>query len=244
MAKKKAAAAEALGDAAVLNALEKELGCGPGEDVLTRARLMKEELDKAKAAGAFREEAKDMRSNMRSTLGLPGDADWAAITEEVARVRALVDRYGELKQEYDKLVSEKADADDALLRAQKALSDTELDEKARRKSMVSDIGRALGKDEQDWDWENLVVEVTGMKRELREAQEEYDSLRVQLAKSNEEAGNLQSQIDVWRRKLEAVATPPVITSTVDAACEREALAEFALGVLRGDISLIFHSPKA
>lgn len=239
MAKKKAAAAEALGDAMVLDQLEKLLGCGPGEDVLTRARLMKEELDKAKAAGAFREEAK----NMRSTLGLPGDADWAAIAGEVARVRALVDQYGELKREYDKLASEKADADDALLRAQKALSDTELDEKARRKSMVSDIGMALGKDEQDWDWDELVVDVTGMKRELREAQEEYDSLRVRLAKSNEEAGNLQSQIDVWKRKLEAhqafdqndaVVLPPVPDLNADA------LTDFARRVLRGEVSLIYH----
>ena len=237
MAKKKAAAADALGDAMVLDQLEQLIGCGPGEDVLTRARLMKEELDKAKAAGSFREEAKDMRE----TLSLPSDADWAAIAGEVKRVRGLADQYGELKQEYDKLASEKADADDALLRAQKALSDTELDEKARRKSMISDIGMALGKDEQDWD--ELVVDVTGMKRELREAQEEYDSLRVRLAKSNEEAGNLQSQIDVWKRKLEAhqafdqndaVVLPPVPDLNADA------LTDFARRVLRGEVSLIYH----
>ena len=93
MAKKKAAAADALGDAMVLDQLEQFIGCGPGEDVLTRARLMKEELDKAKAAGSFREEAKDMRE----TLSLPSDADWAAIVGEVKWVRGLVDQYGELK---------------------------------------------------------------------------------------------------------------------------------------------------
>ena len=66
-------------------------------------------------------------------------------------------------------------------------------------------------------------EVTGMKRELHEAQEEYDSLRVQLAKSNEEAGNLQS-----------VVLPPVPDLNADA------LTDFARRVLRGEVSLIYH----
>ena len=48
MAKKKAAAADALGDAMELDQLEKILGCGPGEDMLERARNMRAELDDAK----------------------------------------------------------------------------------------------------------------------------------------------------------------------------------------------------
>lgn len=253
MAKKKASQAEALGDAAVLNALEKELGCGPGEDVLTRARLMKEELDKAKAAGAFREEAKDMRS----TLGLPGDADWAAIAGEVARVRALVDQYGELKQEYDKLASEKADVDDALLRAQKALSDTELDEKARRKSMVSDIGMALGKDEQDWDWDELVVDVTGMKRELREVQRLLDDREARLIKAEATAEELEGRLEEVRATLaeiERIVDPDgnnslMLTEQIEDLVMRriptpepntDALTDFARRVLRGEVSLMYH----
>lgn len=93
MTKKKASQVEALGDAAVLNALEKELGCGPGEDVLTRARLMKEELDKARADLKDRDEAgqaermeESSKVRLAAIMQMSGRPSWDAIAAEVQRL--------------------------------------------------------------------------------------------------------------------------------------------------------------
>lgn len=228
MAKKKASQVEALGDAAVLNALEKELGCGPGEDVLTRARLMKEELDKAKAAGAAKDEAGQ------------------ALMDDVAKVRTLLSAFddkAETLPELAKAVTSKLDAlyeqYNELLKMSGEAERMEEKSKARLAAIVQMSGRPS--------WDAIAAEVQRL----------LDDKEARLIKAEATAEELEGRLEDVRATLaeiERIVDPDgnnslMLTEQIEDLVMRripalepntDALTDFARRVLRGEVSLIYH----
>lgn len=228
MAKKKASQAEALGDAAVLNALEKELGCGPGEDVLTRARLMKEELDKAKAAGAAKDEAGQ------------------ALMDDVAKVRSLLSAFddkAETLPELAKAVTSKLDAlyeqYNELLKISGEAERIEEKSKARLAAIVQMSGRPS--------WDAIAAEVQRL----------LDDKEARLIKAEATAEELEGRLEEVRATLaeiERIVDPGgnnslMLTEQIEDLVMRripapepnaDALTDFARRVLRGEVSLVYH----
>lgn len=228
MAKKKAAAAEALGDAMVLDQLEKLLGCGPGEDVLTRARLMKEELDKAKAAGAAKDEAGQ------------------ALMDDVAKVRSLLSAFddkAETLPELAKAVTSKLDAlyeqYNELLKISGEAERMEEKSKARLAAIVQMSGRPS--------WDAIAA---GVQRLL-------DDKEARLIKAEATAEELEGRLEEVRATLaeiERIVDPGgnnslMLTEQIEDLVMRripapepnaDALTDFARRVLRGEVSLVHH----
>lgn len=228
MTKKKASQVEALGDAAVLNALEKELGCGPGEDVLTRARLMKEELDKAKAAGAAKDEAGQ------------------ALMDDVAKVRSLLSAFddkAETLPELAKAVTSKLDAlyeqYNELLKISGEAERMEEKSKARLTAIVQMSGRPS--------WDAIAAEVQRL----------LDDKEARLIKAEATAEELEGRLEEVRATLaeiERIVDPGgnnslMLTEQIEDLVMRripapepnaDALTDFARRVLRGEVSLVYH----
>ena len=228
MTKKKASQVEALGDAAVLNALEKELGCGPGEDVLTRARLMKEELDKAKAAGAAKDEAGQ------------------ALMDDVAKVRSLLSAFddkAETLPELAKAVTSKLDAlyeqYNELLKISGEAERMEEKSKARLTAIVQMSGRPS--------WDAIAAEVQRL----------LDDKEARLIKAEATAEELEGRLEEVRATLaeiERIVDPGgnnslMLTEQIEHLVMRripapepnaDALTDFARRVLRGEVSLVYH----
>lgn len=228
MTKKKASQAEALGDAAVLNALEKELGCGPGEDVLTRARLMKEGLDKAKAAGAAKDEASQ------------------ALMDDVAKVRSLLSAFddkAETLPELAKAVTSKLDAlyeqYNELLKISGEAERMEEKSKARLAAIVQMSGRpswdaiAAGVQRLLGDKEARLIKAEATAEELEGRLEEVRATLAEIERIVDPGGNnslmLTEQIeDLVMRRIPAPEP------------NADALTDFARRVLRGEVSLVHH----
>lgn len=228
MTKKKASQVEALGDAAVLNALEKELGCGPGEDVLTRARLMKEELDKVKAAGAAKDKAGQ------------------ALMDDVAMVRSLLSAFDDTAEtlpEMAKAVTSKLDALYEQYNELRKISGEAEQMEERSKARLAAIVQMSGRPS----WDAITAEVQRL----------LDDREARLIKAEATAEELEGRLEEVRATLaeiERIVDPDgnnslMLTEQIEDLVMRripapepntDALTDFARRVLRGEVSLIYH----